>query len=317
MGAKTGGRPPSGIGRLLPSSRRSLMASVFRQALAFLLLLPNLACEKDALFVDDTPPDSGVHPDADDPEPDAGFADASRPDQGVLLTDAGVPPADEPVYIQTGTTLYSYDPEANQAVRIGDFRSSAGPIDLMVDIAIDRNGTMYGGVSQHVANGVYENHIYLVNPETAFCTFLFDFDDRLNGMTFLDDGRLVIAGERVTVIDPQTGQSLVTWPSTDQFVTSGDVVGLPDGKLYWTVEGEANGDPDRVVRINPATGQTTVIGGASVTSIFGLGYANGVLYGFTSRGQVVTLDPQTGAVLALKNLSGRWYGATTNPVLWN
>jgi hypothetical protein len=296
-------------------SRAAVFDAPVRRLLLGLLL--SFGCEKDALFVDETPPDSGVHPDAEVEPTDAGFVDVGFVDASTPVTDAGVPPADEPVYIQTGTTLYSYDPSINQAVRVGDFRDQSGVIDLMVDIAIDRNGTMYGGVSEHVGNGVFENRIYLVNPETAFCTFLYDFDDRLNGMSFLDDGRLVIAGERVTVIDPNSGQALVTWPSTDQYVTSGDVVGLPDGNLYWTVKGENDGDADRVVRIDPSTGSTAVIGDASVESIFGLGYAEGILYGFTSRGQVVTLDPTSGAVLALRDLSGRWYGATTNPVLWD
>jgi hypothetical protein len=278
-------------------------------------LLACLACEKDVLFQDPTPPDSGVHPDAA-VEMDAGFADAGLPDARPV-TDAGVPPAAEPVYIQTGSTLYSYDPTANRAVRVGDFRDDRGPIELMVDIAIDRDGTMYGGVSEHVGEGNYENRIYLINPETAFCTYLFEFDDQLNGMAFLDDGRLVIAGERVTVIDPQDGQPLVSWPSTDQYETSGDVVGLPDGKLYWTVRGADPGDADRVVRIDPATGMTRVIGDASLAGIFGLGYADGVLFGFTSRGEVVRLDPESGGVIAVQALDGRWYGATTNPVLWD
>jgi hypothetical protein len=280
-----------------------------------LALLVSFGCEKDALFVDETPPDSGVQLDAE-PE-DVGFLDVGFVDVGTPETDAGVPPAAEPVYIQTGTTLYSYDPSVNRATRVGDFRDQNGEIDLMVDIAIDRNGTMYGGVSRRNNDGSYQNQIYLVNPETAFCTFLYEFDDRLNGMSFLDDGRLVIAGERVTVIDPNSGQALVTWPSTDQYITSGDVVGLPDGFLYWTVEGANMGDSDRVVRIDPSSGMTQVIGDASVESIFGLGYADGVLYGFTSRGQVVTLDPGSGNVLGVQMLDGRWYGATTNPVLWN
>lgn len=284
---------------------------------ALLLLLPCLliACEKDHLFQEPVRPDTGIPPDAGQTM-DAGQADAGGPDAATPVTDAGVPQADEPVYIHTGETLYSYDSATNRAIRIGDFESRDGPITQMVDTAIDRSGTMFGGVSEHVGGGNYENKIYLIDPETAFCTYLFDADDRLNGMTFLDDGRLVIAGERVTVVDPTSGTPLINWPSTDQYTTSGDVVGLPDGYLYWTVEGEQPDDTDRVVRVDPATGQTIVIGDASVAKIFGLGYAEGVLYGFTSRGEVVTLDPTSGSVIQVQNLSGRWYGATTNPVRW-
>jgi hypothetical protein len=284
------------------------------------LLVWVIGCEEDPLFVDRTPPNTGVHPDAAEIiEPDAGaLPDAFVPamDADVVLTDAGVPQADEPVYIHTGETLYSYDPAANRASRIGDFRTDEGPLTDMVDTAIDRDGTMYGGVTEHVGNGVFSNRVYLIDPETAFCRFLFEFDDVLHGMTFLGDGRLVIAGERVSVIDAQTGQPLVAWPATDAFATSGDVVGLPDGMLYWTVEPEAMGGSDRVVRIDPSSGNTQVIGDATVGRIFGLGYAEGVLYGFTSRGEVVTLDPVSGSVLGIQVLSGRWYGATTNPVLW-
>jgi outer membrane protein assembly factor BamB len=279
-----------------------------------LLALTGFACDDDLIYVQPDPPDSGVvdagfEPDAGE-EPDAGFApDAAEP-----------PPADEPIYIHSGTTLFSYDPDRNTAEVIGDFRTARGPLDLdMVDIAIDTRGRMFGG-SRQPGNETQGNRVYRIDPATAMVEFRFEFDDTLHGMTFLPDGRLVIAGERVSVVDPETGRVLLDYPAANDYQTSGDIVGLPDGKLYWTVRGPRDPGgafgPDDVVRIDPTTGTIRKVGSARESRIYGLGYAEGSLYGFSSSGKVVVLDPDTGAVRREAVLMGRWFGATTNPVLW-
>lgn len=275
------------------------------------------ACEEDQLF--EIPP-----------TPDAGFVDAGFPDSGVrqirdagfLTPDSGVaptpdagfpPPAEEPVYIHTGDSLFSYDPDTNATELIGVFRDRNGPLERqMVDIAIDLEGRMYGG-TRHPMGEPMGNEIYLIDPATGFCTLRFTFDDVLNGMTFLDDGRLVVAGERVSVVDPTNGQLLVEFPAAQAFETSGDIVGLPDGNLYWTVRGA---EADEVVRIDPASGRTTNLGAVRLRAIFGLGYADNQLFGFSSSGNVVVIDPSNGRVLNQRTLEGRWFGATTNPVRW-
>ena len=71
--------------------------------------------------------------------------------------------------------------------------------------------------------------MYRINPETAFCTYQFDYDDVPHGLTFLDDGRLVAAGERVTILDPATGEAIQEMLGAEPYETSGDLVGLPDG----------------------------------------------------------------------------------------
>ena len=274
-----------------------------------------VGCEDDKLFVSPIPFDGGVI--------DAGFPDSGIreiKDAGFLTMDTGVepdagfpPPAKEPVYIHTGTTLYSYEPDTNAPLRIGDFHDRNGPLARqMVDIAIDLNGTMYGGTREPGGEAV-GNEVFLIDPETGFCTLRFLFDDTLHGMTFLPDGRLVIAGEQVSVVEPSNGSVLLEFPAARDYETSGDIVGLPDGKLYWTVRGA---DTDQVVRIDPASGRITALGDARLKSIFGLGYAEDQLFGFSSTGFVVVINPTNGAVLRQERLDGRWYGATTNPVRW-
>lgn len=276
-----------------------------------------LACERDALHEYIPPPDSGVVIPRDaGPPPDAGFVDA-----GVVERDGGgPPPASEPVYIHTGETLFSYDPTTNTTSRVGDFFVDRGELESMVDIAIDREGRLYGGTRQAGSQG-NENRIYQIDPATARCTYRFSYDDTLHGLTFLPDGRLVIAGERVSVVDPVSGTQLVEFPGANAYETSGDIVGLPDGLLYWTVRGERRPDgsfaSDGMVRIDPASGVLTYLGSAAVTRIYGLGYANDELFGFSSNGVVVTIAPSTGAVIRQAPLEGRWFGATTNPVRWD
>lgn len=283
--------------------RRAALAPL---ALSLLASAGPLGCDGDALSVAPELPDAGFE------EPvDAGF-----PDTGLVFPDAAAgfpdaaepPPAREPIYIHTGDTLYSYDPETHIADPIGMFRSASGPITDMADIAIDLDGRMFGGTVEQV--------VYAIDPSTGFCRRRFEFDDRLNGLTFLSDGTLVVAGERVSLIDPGSGRMIREMVGAERYETSGDIVGLPDGKLYWTVRGERNGNGDRVIRIDPETGRAEELGVTNVQRIYGLGYADGILYGFSSDGVVVHIDATTGVVIRERSLSARWWGATTNPVLW-
>jgi hypothetical protein len=81
--------------------------------------------------------------------------------------------------------------------------------------------------------------------------------------------------------------------------------------LYWTVTGG-----DDLIQVDPNSGETRRRGSVRVTGVFGLGYADGELLGFTSAGRVIVMDPASGRASDDTALSGRWWGATTNPVLW-
>lgn len=293
----------------------------------FGLALTLTACEEDRLLIvpDLGFPDLGPIPDLGEPDlgveemdagpddlgpPDLGPADLGPPDLG--RPDVGVPPATEAIYIHTGSALFSYDPAQHVATELGTFRDANGPLeDPMVDIAIDRFGTLYGGSGASRD----DKRVYLIDPNTAFCQPLFIVDDNLNGMAFDGRGRLIAAGDTLRVLDTSDGARVLTFENAgSQFTTSGDVVGLPDGNIYWTVTGDGNAD--RLVRLDPISGATQLLGTLTRDNLFGLGYANGELFGFTSSGEVVVINPSTGRVTAERSLPGSWYGATTNPVAW-
>jgi hypothetical protein len=222
---------------------------------------------------------------------------------GTIVDTADPEVASEPVYINSGSTLYSFDPATRAATAIGQFKDSGVLESGMTDIAIDLTGRMYG---------VAYEELYRINPTTAAITWVGTLDDSANALTFLSDGTLVAAGDGgVITVDPATmRQSKVGGRG---YTSSGDIVGLPDGYLYWSVEAGSNDD---LIRVDPSNGVCTRLGSIGAGGVYALGYADGELYGFTSQNKVVVIDATTGRATQTNNLSGSWWGATTNPVLW-
>ena len=98
--------------------------------------------------------------------------------------------------------------------------------------------------------------------------------------------------------------------------TSGDVVGLPDGLLYWTIRGTTS---DVLVTVDPVTKAESVKGDVGFERLFGVGYdqGQGRLYGFSASGEVIEINASTGAgSLLTQDATRAWWGATTNPVVW-
>ena len=97
------------------------------------------------------------------------------------------------------------------------------------------------------------------------------------------------------------------------FNSSGDcVIDKIDG-LYMTSSGGSNGDD--LIRINPQTGEGVLIGSTGYVGIYGLTFAWGYMFGFTGQGQLIEIDPDTGAATLLNTFSGRvFYGAASSPI---
>lgn len=242
---------------------------------------------------DTAPPPGDTAPDTTEETGDTAGGTVTVPDTEI---------ATEPVYINTSDTLFSFDPATRTATRIGEFTVGGRPVTGgMTDIAIDLEGVMYGG--SYTA-------LYRINPTTAECLFVADLDDEMTGLTFVSDGRLVGAGEAVSFVDTRTG-ALTPLVGRGSYSTSGDIIGLPDGMLYWTVTGG-----DELIQVDPADGTTRRRGNIGVSGIYGLGYADGELLGFVSSGRVVVIDEANGDTSENTAVAGSWWGATTNPVLW-
>ena len=215
--------------------------------------------------------------------------------------DEGIPPALEQMYIHTASLLYSYN-EDGEIETIGQFYIDEGYAPSITDLAIDLTGNMYA---------ISNSALYRVDPTDARLEHQCDTDEFLVGLTFLADGRLLAAGDNIYWMQPNSCAKAI-FVETEDYQTSGDIVGLPDGNLYWTVVGG-----DALVRVNGLSGETDFIGNIGSINLWGVGYFNGVLYGFSSEGKIVHIDPNNAQIIDEKTTSGQyWWGAASNPVFW-
>lgn len=301
--------------------------------LSLLLVLP--ACQDYALVnVNDGPSDPPGWPDleiaypwAEEAEPapvdsaEPTFEDPILEDSDPGLTIDGIPLAAYPVYAHTRDTLHTVDPVTGDTLLIGRFLNGNTPVDGMIDIAIDTQGRMFGGTQgDALGNG---RTIWRIDPSNGAVTHHCDTPLVLYALTFLSDGRLV-AGDAsdLKAVDLANNCAITTIAHSEQWATSGDVVALPDGLIYWTVRGED--DVDNLVVVQPDSGLMRLQGPVDDGSrgygrLYGLGYDEtaDALYGFSADGEIVQINPFNGASQLLNVTEETlWWGATTNPVLW-
>lgn len=225
-----------------------------------------------------------------------------------------VPVAEAPVYANTAGELFEVDPVTGTRLSIGEFRDvrSNLPVSGFYDIAIDSSGVVYGGT---------DDSIYRIDPVTAQVERLCDSSTRPLGMAFTPDDRLLVAGDAY-ITQVNLGDCRETDVVADTaYTTSGDIVGLPDGFIYWTVSDSDHSDG--LVRIDPSDWSLHYMGVIPVGKLFGIGYANDQLFGFSRYGDTVSITPadapsggfvQTTVLRTDADIS--WWGATTNPVAW-
>ena len=214
----------------------------------------------------------------------------------------GIPIAQEVMYVHTSTILYSYNAEGETGT-IGQFYIENDFAPNITDLAIDLNGSMYA---------VSVDALYRVDPTDARLEHVSDLAIPLYGLTFLADGRLLGAGDGIYWVEPISGL-MAEFVSSGNYQTSGDIVGLPDGKLYWTVIGG-----DGLVVVDPVTGQTDYIGDIGIENLWGVGYYDNALFGFSSAGSMCEINPANAEVVAWESTSGQyWWGAASNPVHWD
>jgi hypothetical protein len=209
------------------------------------------------------------------------------------------------VYANTSDTLYEVEPATGELTTVGQFHEGSEVVQYFEDIAIDLAGHMYGGTF---------DALYRIDPDTAEVTKLCDTDFDMTALTFTSMGELIAGGEdTISRIDLGTCQATAI-VSDSPYSTSGDIVGLPDGYLYWTVWGD--GDGDELIRVDPDNGSAAWMGTIGHEKLFGVGYHLDQLYGFASSGSIVKISPDDAEGDLVCQTSKGWWGATTNPVVW-
>ena len=232
---------------------------------------------------------------------DTGLEGIDSPDESTIEESV----ATEKMYANTSGSLYQVDPETSAMTLIGDFTEDGRPVDHFEDIAIDLSGHMYGGTGEYM---------YLINPNTAEVRAICPLDIDTTALTFTSEGELIIGVDTALYRFDVVDCSISVLIPNSYFETSGDIVGLPDGYLYWSVRGSGS---DKLIKVNPRTGYEEWVGDIGEDRLYGMGYANDKLYGFSGEGVIVEIDPSTGSSSFMKEVNGlSWWGATTNPVRW-
>jgi hypothetical protein len=208
--------------------------------------------------------------------------------------------ASGPVYLNSTSALFSFDPKTHTT----SYLTSLSAPDVMADIAADMNGVLLGlGQS---------GRLYTINVGTGWCMGVAVVGHGANALTVTPDNHIVVAGADVELLDRSTYGVVRTLVPSGTYVSSGDIVALPDGTLYWTVVGPSN---DQLVKIDPASGTTTLVGTLPASDVQGLAYASQTLFGFTLAGDYLIIDPAD-ATATSGTTSGYWSGGTSNPVTW-
>lgn len=271
---------------------------------AVLVLALLAACGPEATIGDDdhTGVDAapGTGPDADPNRPDA-------------------PPAPEnaAVYAHSSSALYRVDPDDLQVALVANFDWSDG-IDSMTDIAIDKDGNMIG---------ISFDSVYAVDKDTAATTRLAALQGQFNGLSFVaagpDPNDEILVGAALSgdvyQIDPMNGNSSLLGNYGNGLGSSGDLVYVRGfGTVATVTDGGTN---DKLARIDPGNGWAAEIigtGDTGATSIWGLGFWENQVYGFTDTRQFLLIDTATGLGTPIESSDVNWWGAavtTSAPVV--
>lgn len=200
----------------------------------------------------------------------------------------GAAPAVSEVFAHSASVLYRLDPDTKNVTTIGAFQGCSG----VIDIAIDKNGTMFGTTF---------GGLFKIDKTNAACTHIAD-GSYPNSLSFVPEGTVDAnvealvgyVGSTYVRIDTSTGQVTNIGAITGGYFSSGDIVSVIDGGTYLTVNG--NGCADCIIEVDPKTGNLKkMIGPVGHASVYGLAFWGGFAYGFDDYGALFQIDLANGS----------------------
>jgi hypothetical protein len=224
-----------------------------------------------------------------------------------------LPPPPDPVqtfvYAHTRNQLYRVDPDTLAITLVGNFSFPTGNEDI-TDIAINKANELIG---------ISFSAVYRIDPTNATGTRLSTgLSGMFNGLSFVPAAQIGQTGDDILVatrlddgvvhrIDPMTGAATPIG-NMNGFTSSGDCVSVDQ---LGTLQTADNGfGADRLVRLAPNTFAATPIGNdIGFSEIWGIAYWKDKVFGFTSGGQFITIDPNTGVGTLVQGNGPAWWGA--------
>jgi hypothetical protein len=245
------------------------------------------------------------------------------------LPDGGVPPG--AVYGHTADALYLFEPIGKTLTKKGDFACLEGS-DRMLDIAVDRDGVMFG-TSDH--------GLLSINPTNANCTYVKKEAAYPNSLSFVPMGTADATQEALVgyqfdgnaaatnYVQINTATGAITplgnlndgaLPGAIKYKSSGDLIALirNGNKAYLTVktiDPDAGTGTDFLAEVNPSNGRlVAIIGDIKKPNLYGFGFWAGTGYGFSGTGELLEIDMTTAKSKTLLTLTEdggvrAWFGA--------
>jgi hypothetical protein len=218
-------------------------------------------------------------------------------------------PADGTIYANSADTLYKVDPNNLTVTMIGPFNNG----DQMTDIAVTPQGQLYG---------ISFTDLYSVDKNTGKAAHIAAVPGMANNsLTFLPNGTLLAADGNgdVKIIDPQNGNVMAVGNYGNGLVASGDVVAVRDGTMYGvssTTKGGGDASANNILlRVDTGNGTATPVGPIGFGVVWGLAYSNAKVIAFTDEGNILQIDPQTGAGKLVVNKGILFWGAGQSPLV--
>jgi hypothetical protein len=239
-----------------------------------------------------------------------GVADCADP-ACTFATNCCVPTTsyDQTIYATSATDLYQINPSDWSETKIGSY----GVTEHMTDIGMTPDGNLYT---------VSSTSLYHINRTTGAATFVIKLTGSLNNaITFLNDNRLLAADASgmLKVIDPVAKTVTNIGSYGNGYTSSGDLVAVGDGTMFGVSAnafgGASAATNNILVKVNTSTGAATAIGPTGFGDVFGLAYYKSRVIAFTGSGQILEIDPATGAGKLLSTQSNAFYGGTTSPLI--
>ena len=216
---------------------------------------------------------------------------------------------DSTIYATSADTLYVINHNTWTESAVGTY----GVSDKMTDIAMTPNGSLFT---------ISSTALYSVNVNTAKATLFVHLPGSLNnGLTFLPDGSLLASDASGTLkqIDPNTGNITIIGDYGLGYGSSGDLVAVANGTMYGVSATDEFGSDvssnNILITVDVNTGEATEIGYIGFANVFGLAYYGGTILGLDYLGDIIRIDPNSGAGTKVGSNSSHFFGGATSPLI--
>ncbi len=156
------------------------------------------------------------------------------------------------------------------------------------------------------------NSLFELDEMDGSARFIASLPERSVALDVTPDGDLVAAGVSIILrIDPDTGVATTLARFPRGFGASGDIAFVRGRMLVATTDRPGvvmTTRPDRLFEVPVDGSPPFEVGVIGIACVWGLAPFGDTLYGFTCNGELLDIDPDTGAGRVIASLGGRRIG---------